>query len=58
MKDKGSWMWRVGDVPYWPAKVGFAAFSAYLACVFSYPWAVTAQHMADFHPKMQGVDVF
>jgi len=42
IKDKGSWMWRVGDTPYWPAKVAFAAFSSYLACVFSYPWAVTA----------------
>ena len=27
IKDKGSWMWRVGDMPYFPAKVGFAAIS-------------------------------
>lgn len=58
IKDKSSWMWRVGDVPYWPCKVANAAFCSYLACVFSYPFAVTAQHMVDFFPKPNGVDVF
>lgn len=42
IKDKASVIWRVGDCPYYPFKVIIAAFSAYLGCVFSYPWAVTA----------------
>jgi hypothetical protein len=32
-------------MPYFPCKVAIAAFSAYLACAFSYPWAVTIREM-------------
>ena len=42
LKDKVSWAWRVGDMSYVPCRFVIAGFSAYLACVFSYPWAVTA----------------
>ena len=31
-----------------------AGFSSYLACVFSYPWAVTVREMVDFWPKEKG----
>ena len=32
-------------MPYWPCKVAIAAFASYLACLFSYPWAVTIKEM-------------
>ena len=47
-------MWRVGDVPYEPCKAFMITFSAWLACVFSYPWAVTIRQMVDFWPKQKG----
>lgn len=54
VKDKASAFWRVGEMPYFPCKVAIAAFSAYLACAFSYPWAVTIREMVDFWPKEKG----
>jgi hypothetical protein len=43
MKDKLSFMWRVGEVPYFPVKIFIATFASWLACVFSYPWGVTVK---------------
>ena len=48
-------MWRVSELPYLPSKGFIAAFSAYLACAFSYPFAVKAREMVDFWPKNNGV---
>mmetsp|Transcript_74730 Transcript_74730/g.112640 ORF Transcript_74730/g.112640 Transcript_74730/m.112640 type:complete len:123 (-) Transcript_74730:32-400(-) len=47
-------MWRVNDIPYLPSIFSIAAFSTYLACAFSYPWAVTIREMVDFWPKEKG----
>jgi hypothetical protein len=50
-------MWRVilfnkvGEIPYFPCKVSIAAFSAYVGCAFTYPWAVTAREMIELWPK-------
>ena len=69
LKDKASWIWRIGGCPYWPCKVfqklkkfylflsfkvSIAAFSSYLACVFTYPWAVVSREMVDFWPSEKG----
>jgi len=51
VKDKASWIWRVGDVPYLPCKMSIAAFSSYLTCVLTYPWAVMAREMIEYWPK-------
>jgi hypothetical protein len=51
MKDKASWIWRVGETPYYPTKLCIAGFCSYLACVFSYPWAVVVREMVEFWPK-------
>lgn len=49
-----SFIWRVGEVPYLPVKLFMLTFSSWLACIFSYPWAVTAREMVDFWPKEKG----
>lgn len=54
IKDKSSWMWRVGEVPYLPCKIVNAAFTSYLACAFTYPFAVTAREMIELWPKDKG----
>jgi solute carrier family 25 oxoglutarate transporter 11 len=51
LKDKCSWMWRIMDAPYFPSKVFLASFATYIACVFSYPWAVVVREAVDFWPK-------
>jgi solute carrier family 25 (mitochondrial oxoglutarate transporter), member 11 len=51
LKDKCSWLWRIMDTPYLPSRMFLAAFSSYLACVFSYPWAVMTRELVDFWPK-------
>jgi len=51
LKDKGSFMWRIGDMPLLPTKMTLAAISCYFGCVFSYPFAVTIREMVDFWPK-------
>lgn len=58
IRDKFSWIWRVGEVPYTPTSIAMMTFSSWLACVFSYPWAVTAREMVDFWPKPNGVCQF
>jgi len=50
LKDKFSVAWRNGDWPKAPVVAGCAAFSAYLACAFSYPWYYTARIMVDIWP--------
>lgn len=50
LKDKTSFIWRVGEVPYFPCKVAIAGISTYLALIFSYPMYVTRE-MVDFWPK-------
>ncbi len=34
--------------------MAIAAFSAYLACAFTYPWAVMAREMVELWPKEKG----
>lgn len=51
IKDKVSLMWRHNDIPYLPSIMGVALFSTYLACAFSYPWAVTVRDMVEYWPK-------
>jgi len=51
LKDKASWIWRLGDCPYWPCKVSIAGFATYLALVFTYPFAVVSREMVDFWPQ-------
>ena len=58
LKDKCSWLWRIMDVPYLPSKVFLASFATYMACVFSYPWAVITREAVDFWPKPNGVCTF
>lgn len=54
IKDKASWMWRVGELPYFPCKTAIAAFTSYLTCAFTYPFAVTAREMIELWPKDKG----
>lgn len=37
--DKTSWSHRIGDMPQLPVKMILAAFSTYLAAVFTYPFS-------------------
>lgn len=41
-------------MPYLPCKMSIAAFSAYLACAFTYPWAVMSREMVELWPKEKG----
>jgi len=41
-------------MPYLPCKMGIAAFSAYIACAFTYPWAVMSREMVELWPKEKG----
>lgn len=43
LKDKCSFMWRVGDMPFPPVKAFLIGFSAWISLVFSYPFAETAK---------------
>lgn len=45
---------KVGELPYTPCKYVMASFSAYLACAFTYPFAVTARQMIELWPKDKG----
>lgn len=54
MKDKMSFTWRVGEMPYEPVKAVLITISAYLASIFSYPFGVTIREMVDFWPKEKG----
>ena len=56
LKDKLSWMQRVGNMPVLPTNVFNASIATYLACVFTYPFAVTAREMVDIWPKKNGID--
>lgn len=58
LKDKFSWLWRIMDTPYLPSKIFVATISTYLACIFSYPWAVMVREAVDFWPKENGVCKF
>jgi len=51
LRDKMSFAWRVGDVPFLPCKIFLASLTSWFACVFSYPWAVTIRNMVDFWPN-------
>lgn len=54
LKDKASWLWRVGDMPYTPTKIALCALTSWFACAFSYPWGNTIVEMVDFWPKEKG----
>lgn len=54
LKDKMSFCWRVGGMPYEPVKAFNIFVSSYLALIFTYPFAVTAKQMVDFWPKEKG----
>jgi len=41
-------------MPYLPCKIAIAGFSAYLACAFTYPWAVLSREMIELWPKEKG----
>lgn len=59
LKDKCSWLWRIMDTPYLPSKIFLASFSTYMACLFSYPWAVVVREAVDFWPQTKnGVSRF
>lgn len=58
LKDKLSFIWRVGQVPYEPVKWFNVLFSTYLACAFSYPWNNVVREMIEFWPKQNGQDLF
>lgn len=55
LKDKfGTVTFRISDYPYGLVKGTMALISVYLACLFSYPWAVTIKEMVDLWPKEKG----
>jgi hypothetical protein len=55
LKDKlGTVTNTASDYPYSLTKAIVAGFATYLACVFSYPWAVTIREMVDLWPKEKG----
>lgn len=58
LKDKCSWLWRIMETPYLPSKIFLASVSTYLACLFSYPWAVVVREAVEFWPKKNGVCSF
>ena len=45
---------QVGEMPYTPCKYALGAFTAYLACAFTYPFAVTSRQMIELWPKDKG----
>lgn len=55
VKDKASWIWKLGECPYLPCKITIAAFSAYLGCLFTFPFAVISKEMIEYWPKENGV---
>jgi len=55
LKDKlGGVLTRASDYPHALSKSICGFFAVYLACVFSYPWAVTIREMVDLWPKEKG----
>ena len=43
LKDKMSWMQRVGNMPLLPTNMFNATIATYLAAVFTYPFAVVSK---------------
>jgi hypothetical protein len=56
--DKLSFFWRVAGMPVLPTVIFCAAFSTYVAAVFTYPFAVVSREMVDIWPKKNGIDYF
>lgn len=58
VRDKVSIGWRASNTPKWPIVATSAAFSAYLACIFTYPFYYTTREIVDIWPKKNGIDPF
>ena len=46
---------KLGECPYLPCKMTIAAFSAYMGCLFTFPFAVMSKEMIEYWPKENGV---
>jgi len=50
----GGISYRITNFPYILNFTICSSIAVYLACAFSYPWAVTIREMVDFWPKEKG----